>query len=762
MLFLAHSWRTKPACSAMVSPSLRKLLKHFARNTRAVAKLFLDESDRELFKPSIRRVPRLQPLGITNKTAAMRWLPFVDDNTSLLLTRSIMSYIRHLTASQTTALAQGTLEAKMKRATFRPVPKWHFIISKFVREAFFPYQPSTPYILDDANWTSTCHSCDHERNAHTRNIFSRKTLAKPIWCAGCRKNWPTRTWLCECSLPWFACNTHGTIQPSLQSNVVKSKKAIALMDKATEAKQLAKLNNRTVTPLFSQVGALHAARALASTVNPACKNRCIKFSKVSTVSFQFRNKRKRNSEIIHVLGLDSLNAKSSRTRKRREPPSEPEIPILTGSIVVEPGNAAHRTTQHFNLHTEPVNFHIGDMDGISNCSEPVVDNEVGILWPPCEDEYLEPILKKAKTGGHRTIPSSTADSKFEAMRARIASNRGNSEVNGTEEFSAQLPNLIPSDCCPDSKAKDPTCDPDTSQLTLNVHCNGSGSRLNGDHGTAEAPSNLRRTASFIQTENEHHDFKRWCPSSVDVRPERIRITSSTVYGQGNATVPGLPTDLSFSDVYGHSGQFPSCSISHSNDHSNLKDELKACGPGSPHEQPSAHPADKTHCVSKIFAKSPKKRDQVRVAPSTKRRCIFDGDLNPKHPNPFMHDDPTPSSGSFSNKQLSGHCREPNHSLSRSFDGIAQTPRVDSQPVANKHRRVDACYSKLHEKRKTAWVQTPCKFFRPNPPETFIFEPPQIEDGEFSIAGPNPNLSTSHNSSLGVQAPRPRRRCIIPR
>ena len=90
-LYLVQSGQTEAPTTAKAGMSLKKRLRDFTRQVRSVASSFLADEEKVHFKPSIKRVSRLQELGFQNHMPAMRFLPVVTRATGEALAKALLS-----------------------------------------------------------------------------------------------------------------------------------------------------------------------------------------------------------------------------------------------------------------------------------------------------------------------------------------------------------------------------------------------------------------------------------------------------------------------------------------------------------------------------------------------------------------------------------------------------------------------------------------------------------------------------------------------
>ncbi len=110
---------------APVGPSLCKRLSVFTSLVRSVISCFLMEDERIHFKPTLERESRLQMLGIHNHTPAMRFQPVVPHATGEAIAKVVLSLLGQFTVLRSTLHSEGRLALHLKRAKFKPAPKWH-------------------------------------------------------------------------------------------------------------------------------------------------------------------------------------------------------------------------------------------------------------------------------------------------------------------------------------------------------------------------------------------------------------------------------------------------------------------------------------------------------------------------------------------------------------------------------------------------------------------------------------------------------------
>ena len=124
-LYLVQSGQTEAPATAKAGMSLKKRLRDFTSQVRSVVSSFLADEDKVHFKPSIKRVSRLQELGFQNHMAAMRFLPVVTRATGEAMAKALLSLTGHFTMQQSVQHSRGLLPLKLRRVKLRPIPKWH-------------------------------------------------------------------------------------------------------------------------------------------------------------------------------------------------------------------------------------------------------------------------------------------------------------------------------------------------------------------------------------------------------------------------------------------------------------------------------------------------------------------------------------------------------------------------------------------------------------------------------------------------------------
>ena len=108
-LFLVHSKKTQPPTTAKAGDSLAKRLRDFTSQVRSVVRGFLAEEEKVHFKPSLKRVHRLQELCFQNHMPAIRFIPVVTHATGEALAQALLSLTGQFTKLQSTSHSQGLL-----------------------------------------------------------------------------------------------------------------------------------------------------------------------------------------------------------------------------------------------------------------------------------------------------------------------------------------------------------------------------------------------------------------------------------------------------------------------------------------------------------------------------------------------------------------------------------------------------------------------------------------------------------------------------
>jgi len=218
VLFLVHAKQTSESTSGKAGPSLCRRLRVFTSYVRRIVNCFLVDDGRVHFKPSIKRESRLQMLGIQSHTPAMRFLPVVSHATGEAIAKVVLSLFGPLTTLRSALHSDGRLPLQLKRAKFKPAPKWHKWLLCVPTDFHYgtrrldrqqtENECVTGDVVHDAFWLFQCPQCDYARLANA-TMFQLKALARPLWCGACQVLRPTKQWTCECGEPWFLRPRHG-------------------------------------------------------------------------------------------------------------------------------------------------------------------------------------------------------------------------------------------------------------------------------------------------------------------------------------------------------------------------------------------------------------------------------------------------------------------------------------------------------------------------------------------------------------------------
>ena len=269
-LYLVHSKQTQPPTSAKAGDSLAKRLRDFTSQVRSVVRGFHAEEEKVHFKPSLKRVHRLQELCFQNHMPAIRFIPVVTHATGEALAQALLSLTGQFTKLQSTSHSQGLLPLRMKRVKLRPAPKWHRWLARVPADfhhgtGHLSQHKKAELVTDEMKhddfWHFQCPVCDYARDANA-TMFQLNALAKPLWCGACRVSRPTKQWTCECGEPWYLCQRHGKPPAKKAKQVPSTHPKPEFMDDATEQLLLRKLDTAKCTPKYSQASALGARRSL--------------------------------------------------------------------------------------------------------------------------------------------------------------------------------------------------------------------------------------------------------------------------------------------------------------------------------------------------------------------------------------------------------------------------------------------------------------------------------------------------------------------
>ena len=156
------------------------------------------------------------------------------------------------------------------------------------------------------------------------SMFQLSALARPLWCGGGQVPRPTKQWTCECGDLWYLCTRHGNPPAKVPKTVRPTIPQSKFMDNATEQKQLIKLDNAKCTPKYSQASAVETRQCLRR-IRGCRADRAEVKGNTSTVSIEFKNRRREQLGFIAVEGLDP---KGVRDNTRSIP--RPKPPVQTG------------------------------------------------------------------------------------------------------------------------------------------------------------------------------------------------------------------------------------------------------------------------------------------------------------------------------------------------------------------------------------------------------------------------------------------------
>jgi hypothetical protein len=131
----------------------------------------------------------------------------VEHATGEAIAKVVLSLLGKFNMLQSTLHSEGRLPLKLKRAKFKPAPKWH----KWLRCVPTDFHCGTRHldrqqtekelvdgeVVHDAFWHFQCPQCDYARLANA-SMFQLSALARPLWCGACQVPRPTKQWTCEC------------------------------------------------------------------------------------------------------------------------------------------------------------------------------------------------------------------------------------------------------------------------------------------------------------------------------------------------------------------------------------------------------------------------------------------------------------------------------------------------------------------------------------------------------------------------------------
>lgn len=333
-------------------------------------------SDQILVRSCIFRKPRLHDVGITNHTAAIRFIPVVSDATGQQILKVILTIMGGFTNAKSIAHSNGSLPWTGKKIIFRVAPRWYKQLGQVDND--FSHGHDLQLVepeggdIDNGLFDYTCPECDYTRRAHI-SVFRYNTLAKPLWCGTCRTIYAMRLRTCSCGLPWYNCPTHGVPSKTIIQKVTRTKPSHFFTSDHEEEAALKRLERRKRVSNYGQAHSIQARRALTISWNIDTKYKVIKLLNVSTATCEARNKRRKRADHI-LVGKPHGNGETSKKRKsclntdtERYGQGAKEHKVLSmPHVITEPlATITERSSSStdapvFQIHEPTVLFNIGD------------------------------------------------------------------------------------------------------------------------------------------------------------------------------------------------------------------------------------------------------------------------------------------------------------------------------------------------------------------------------------------------------------------
>ena len=226
---MANAWWTTLRILRLRDPrcdSSSKMLKAFVCTTKAIVRLTMENDDAMLFKACTNKKPRLKGLGIITHIATVRCQIDVDEKTKKDIATNILRSQARRNAKKVKEILDKGQKIKLQKLVTANKTTWSSSITA-TKEAAGAYQANKrKQEQDKADREAKKAKTSEEHEEHleevkyyhcgtcgnkvptTRKAFHKETLDAKTWCSKCAKRWLSKTFKCQCGLPWHKCDTH--------------------------------------------------------------------------------------------------------------------------------------------------------------------------------------------------------------------------------------------------------------------------------------------------------------------------------------------------------------------------------------------------------------------------------------------------------------------------------------------------------------------------------------------------------------------------
>ena len=315
---------------------LHKELEAFKKKVRKVTAECLINEDADLFRCSKSPINRLMHLGITNKPAAIRANPVVENEDTNTIMEHILRQRGDASKDDIERLRRGTLSVQARKFKTRTPIRWRGKIEVKVRWV----DKSGNEMEEDSNGRKIpltriwCPKCREEAKVNDRKL-TNGTKWSLIKCHSCCTAWSARNWTCDCGIKWHRCGVHRHMHKARHTSdqAGKGKQHVPMYgnDKALPHC----LRNET----HDTSGGTRVRRQVRYEVNDSDKARAKK-RKIDEVSWTIEEKVRRTIRVIREEGKPSEAVSHSECSKAssESQPSEASRAEGNKAAEAEPGS----------------------------------------------------------------------------------------------------------------------------------------------------------------------------------------------------------------------------------------------------------------------------------------------------------------------------------------------------------------------------------------------------------------------------------------
>jgi len=210
----------RQANEATVRPTLVKQIVSFKKLFRALTLRIVSDTERKLFAPSLAKMPRFKPLGITGHAPMISAAVSITDQAADKLHALLIKLLHRVSRKRMSAVVDGSDRPVKRKLVLqkaiqfdRSIPKYHHHIWNTVgaKALLVPGTSSHPPPSNGQGSAQApyfaCPACAHL--VHVRHkAFHTGNYDATIRCNGCNKAYPARTFQCQCNRQWLFCEDH--------------------------------------------------------------------------------------------------------------------------------------------------------------------------------------------------------------------------------------------------------------------------------------------------------------------------------------------------------------------------------------------------------------------------------------------------------------------------------------------------------------------------------------------------------------------------